>query len=74
MKHHNTFRCATPFAVIAAALISSPAMAQLPDPVRAMIDAAIASGDADQVKTVIGLAKQTNPDDVAEIDALRLTR
>jgi len=70
MKHHNTFRCATPFAVIAAALISSPAMAQLPDPVRAMIDAAIASGDADQVKTVIGLAKQTNPDDVAEIDAL----
>lgn len=61
---------ATIAAVISAAVVAPPAMAQLPGPVRAMIDAAIATGDAEQVKTVIGLAKQTNPDDSPEIDAL----
>lgn len=45
-------------------------MAELPSPVRAMIDAAIASGKADSVANVIDLAKQTHPDDVAEIDAM----
>ncbi len=45
--------------------------AQLPDPVRAMIDAAIASGDPKKVATIVEIAKQTNPDDVAEIRALR---
>jgi putative salt-induced outer membrane protein len=35
-----------------------------------MIDAAIATGDQTKVATVIELAKQTNPDEVAEIDAL----
>ncbi|MCB2087949.1 MAG: DUF481 domain-containing protein [Sphingomonadaceae bacterium] len=35
-----------------------------------MIDAAIASGDADKVATVIDLAKQTNPDDVVQIEAI----
>ncbi len=49
---------------------AAPACAQLPDPVRAMIDAAMATGDTGKVDTVIGLAKQTNPDDKAEIDAL----
>jgi len=51
-------------------VFSAPAFAELPEPVRAMVDAAIASGDAAKVDTVIAIAKQTNPDDVAELDAL----
>jgi putative salt-induced outer membrane protein len=47
-----------------------PALAALPEPVRAMIDAAIATGDEAKVRTVVDLAKQTNPDDVAEIDLI----
>ena len=35
-----------------------------------MIDAAIESGDEAAVRTVIDLAKQTNPDDTAELDAI----
>ncbi len=53
-----------------ALLAATPAHAQLPDPVRAMIDAAIESGDADKVEAVVEVAKATNPDDVAEIDAM----
>lgn len=52
------------------AACAAPAAAELPQPVRAMIDAAIATGDAAKVGTVIDIARQTNPDDVAEIDAL----
>ncbi len=44
--------------------------AELPPPVRAMIEAAIATGDADKVRTVVEIAAQTNPADKAEIDAL----
>ena len=51
------------------AACAAPATAELPQPVRAMIDAAIASGHAAKVGTVIDIARQTNPDDVAEIDA-----
>lgn len=47
-----------------------PAQAALPAPVRAMIDAAIANGDVQEVETVAKLAKLTNPDDIAEIDHL----
>ncbi len=47
-----------------------PAHAAIPDPVRAMIDAAIARGDEKQVKTVIDLARETNPADAAEINAI----
>lgn len=35
-----------------------------------MIEAAIATGDSAKVATVVDLAKQTNPDDAAEIDEL----
>lgn len=42
----------------------------LPEPVRAMIDAAIATGDEAKVRTVVDLAKATNPDAKAEIEAL----
>jgi putative salt-induced outer membrane protein len=55
-----------PLAMLAAA----PAHAQLPEPVRAMIDAAIATGDADTVAAVVNVARTTNPDDAGEIDAL----
>ncbi len=50
--------------------VSAPASAELPEAVVAMIDAAIANGDPKTVEAVIGLAKQTNPDDVAEVDAM----
>jgi putative salt-induced outer membrane protein len=52
------------------AVIAVPASAELPQPVRAMIEAAIATGDPAKVRTVVDIAKQTNPADVAEIDAL----
>ncbi|MDN3644735.1 DUF481 domain-containing protein [Pontixanthobacter aestiaquae] len=57
-------------AALLALFSAAPAMAELPEPVRAMIDAAIATGDADKVATVLELAKTTNPDDTAEIDAI----
>ncbi len=59
-------------AVAAAFAVTCPsvALAEIPEPVRAMIDAAIDSGDEAAVRTVIDLAKQTNPDDAAELDAI----
>ncbi len=42
----------------------------LPTPVRAMIDAAIATGDEAKVRTVVDLAKATNPAAAADIDSL----
>lgn len=52
------------------ALAATPAHAELPEPVRTMIDAAIATGDAEIVATVASIARSTNPDDAAEIDGL----
>ena len=54
-------------------LLSAPYMAhsELPEPVRAMIDAAIASGDAKKVATVIEIAKLTNPDDAEELSSIQ---
>lgn len=51
-------------------LAAKPARAELPEPVRAMIDAAIATGDETKVRTIAEIARQTNPADTAEIDAL----
>ncbi len=57
--------------VMAATLLAAhPALAALPPPVRAMIDAAIATGDEGKVRTVAEIARTTNPDAAAEIDAL----
>lgn len=57
--------------LLAAALAAAtPAHAELPEAVRAMIDAAIATGDEGKVKTVGELARTTNPADVDEIDAI----
>lgn len=47
------------------------AAAALPEPVRAMIiDAAITTGDETKVRTVIELARATNPDGIAELDTI----
>ncbi|KPL67724.1 membrane protein [Erythrobacter sp. SG61-1L] len=61
------------FRLLAALCIVSPApaLADIPQPVRAMVDAAIATGDAAKVATVIEIAKATNPDDAAELDAIK---
>lgn len=53
-----------------ALLAASPAFAELPAPVRAMIDAAIATGDEGKVRTVADIARTTNPAETAEIDAI----
>ncbi len=66
------FRADYAAALAAASLMMAPTSAQaaLPDPVRAMIEAAIAQGDPDLVADVAALALQTNPDDGAEIDGM----
>tara|TARA_R110001606_G_scaffold1430_4_gene5352 strand:+ start:54 stop:977 length:924 start_codon:yes stop_codon:yes gene_type:complete len=56
--------------MLVAASVSTPAAAALPGPVKAMIDAAIASGNKQDVLAVVKIAKATNPDDLAEIKAL----
>lgn len=57
-------------AISVAACFSTPAAAALPDPVKAMIDAAIASGNKQDVAAVVKVAKATNPEAHAEINAL----
>jgi putative salt-induced outer membrane protein len=52
------------------AFLPGLAHAALPDGVRALIEAAVATGDARKVKTVIELARQTNPGDAAELDLI----
>lgn len=56
------------FALAGALFVATPALADIPDPVRAMIEAAIAGGDETKVRTVIELARETNPQDAAELD------
>ncbi|GAA4768002.1 hypothetical protein GCM10023219_12290 [Stakelama sediminis] len=54
-----------------AVLTTSPAQAdQIPDKVAAMIQAAADTGNAATLKTVADLAKKTNPQSAAEIDAM----
>jgi putative salt-induced outer membrane protein len=52
------------------ASFSAPVAAALPAPVKAMIDAAIASGNKQDILAVVKIAKATNPDDLKEIKAL----
>ncbi len=50
---------------------ATPALAaELPAPVRAMLESAARSGDPAKIGAVVAVAKETNPDSVAEIDAL----
>lgn len=67
MAVSNGIRIASLAALLGAA---SPAAAELPEPVRAMLDAAIATGDEGKVRTVADLARATNPSDGSEIDAI----
>lgn len=67
MVGRSGFRIA---ALAAALTLTPPAHAELPEPVRAMIDAAIATGDPAKVRTVAELARLTNPADTQEIDAI----
>lgn len=58
-------------AAVVLAMFGAPAAhAALPEPVRAMIEAAIATGDKDKVAAVVGIAREIHADHVAEIDAL----
>lgn len=54
-------------------LLGAPAAAELPEAARTMIDAAIASGDADRVEAVFETARAAFPADAGEIDALWTT-
>ena len=51
-------------------MLATPAIAQVPPDVQAMIDAAIAKGDPKKVETIIELAKETQPDSAAEIEEI----
>ena len=67
----NDLRHITLF-VAALCLPAMPAAAELPDGVKAMIDAAMATGDAKKVETVLELARATNPDETEALDAIAL--
>lgn len=71
MRHFKAF--ALIGAASGLALVPTMAQAELPDPVRDMIVAAIATGDDTKVRTVIDIARTTNPDDAAEVDAMLAT-
>lgn len=51
-------------------IAATGAHAELPAPVRAMIDTAIKNGDKAKIAAIVEVAKQTNPADVAEINAI----
>ncbi|MFO6448302.1 YdiY family protein [Erythrobacter sp. NE805] len=57
-------------AVLAGSALPAPAIAALPEPVRAMVDAAIATGDEGKVRTVVEIARTTYPGDAAELDGI----
>lgn len=57
-------------ALVSIALFAVPAAAELPEGVQKMIDAAIATGDAEKVATVLELARTTNPDEAETLDAI----
>ena len=63
----RTYRYLLAPALLAAAV---PAAAELPEGVQAMIDAAIATGDAQKVATVLELARTTNPEEAETLDAI----
>lgn len=61
------------FRIVMAGTLAScatPVSANLPQPVRAMIEAARDSGDAATLESVLRIARQTNPGADVEIDAL----
>lgn len=65
MKHTQYYSAALLLSIAAA----YPAHAQLPGPVRALLDEALLQKDDDAVEKVFGLAKKTNPDEAEALDA-----
>lgn len=63
------YRLIATTAIGAFAMTTTPAFA-MPQNVRDMISAAMASGSKEEVDTVVKFAKQSNPADAAEIDAM----
>lgn len=59
------------FAMPLLVLAAEPAQAELPEPVRKMVEAAMESGDPAKVDAIISVAKQTNPEDEAELDTMQ---
>ncbi|TFI59182.1 DUF481 domain-containing protein [Sphingomonas parva] len=59
------------FTLLALAQATADTPAKLPDGVRAMIEAAIAAGDAKTIETVIRLARDTHPFAGGEIDEIQ---
>ncbi|MGV3478326.1 MAG: DUF481 domain-containing protein [Sphingobium sp.] len=57
-------------ALLCGLILAAPAQAKLPDGVRAMIEAARDDGNAETLAAVIRLARQTNPQDAAEIELI----
>lgn len=57
-------------AALPALLFAAPATAELPDPVRDMLIAAMETKDHTKVITIAEIAKKTNPHDKAVIDAI----
>lgn len=66
----NPTLSALPALAVIALCVPVAARADIPAPVRDMIDAAIATGDETKVRIVIDLARTTNPDDTGELDAI----
>jgi putative salt-induced outer membrane protein len=64
-------RALIPSAIILSGAVAAPtSAAPIPQQIRAMLDTAIASKDANTIAAVTSVAKKTAPDSAAEIDAI----
>ena len=66
----TAFRGLFALAAMMAATGAAPALAELPESVRAMMEAAIASGDKGAIDTVAKFARQTHPGYAQDIEAM----
>ena len=64
--------CRTAALTCVLVVAATPARAELPGPVRAMLEAAMKTNDPKAVDAVVKAAKATQPQDADEIDAMRL--
>lgn len=66
MRIYSALTCAVGLLVSHGPAIAAP----LPDPVRAMIETAMASDEPETIAAVVSVAKKANPGSIEEIDAL----
>ncbi|MFZ5706658.1 MAG: DUF481 domain-containing protein [Pseudomonadota bacterium] len=66
MRMYSALTCAVGLLVSHGPAIAAP----LPDPVRAMIETAMASDEPETIAAVVSVAKKANPGSIEEIDAL----